>query len=191
MARRWFKARHQALHRKPGRTTKLRLFSETRQDHGTSALRSGHDLLCLMKFGINGGKARVFTYSLIDDGLFFSETGCAALEDTNSKHIVHACGNLSVFCAGTLRICRSPDGEYVLVFDNDSGTYMPGEESLELMERTLKHNFASLLTRRLDVRHKELPLEMSDWEGPDEVKGTRTAVYAGQWKWQPVRRHWR
>eukprot|EP00450_Noctiluca_scintillans_P009907 CAMPEP_0194492244 /NCGR_PEP_ID=MMETSP0253-20130528/10869_1 /TAXON_ID=2966 /ORGANISM="Noctiluca scintillans" /LENGTH=530 /DNA_ID=CAMNT_0039333087 /DNA_START=1 /DNA_END=1590 /DNA_ORIENTATION=+ len=190
VARRWFKARHQALHRKPRRTTKPSLFQGTRQNHGTCALRSGHDLLCLMKFGMDRGKACVFTYSLIDEGLFFSETSCAALKDTNSKHIVHANGNLSVFCAGTLRICRSPDGEYVLVFDNDSGTYMPGEESLELMERTLKHNFASLLTRRLDVRHKELPPEMSDWEGPDEVKGTRTAVYAGQWKWQPVTTNW-
>mmetsp|Transcript_44121 Transcript_44121/g.116740 ORF Transcript_44121/g.116740 Transcript_44121/m.116740 type:complete len:483 (-) Transcript_44121:8-1456(-) len=176
-------AQHKILYR-CSRKLKFRFLPAAR----SVCLRSGRDFVHLLHKGKKRGKARVFTYSLVDDGLFFSETGCALLKDVNSKHIVHAHGSTTVRCAGTMRICRTPDREYVLVFDNDSGTYKPDKVGLELMERTLKYNFPRLRIQHLDVRDEELPSEMSNWEGPKEVKGTKGAVYAGQWKWTPPRR---
>ena len=132
--------------------------------------------LCLVNHGNKRGKARVFTYSLIDDGLFFSETSGARLKDCNSKHIVHARGNKSVRCAGTLRICHSPDRGFVLVFDNDSGTYQPRRKALELMDAVLARNFPELETLGLDVTEVQ-PQETMTWSGPDtNVQGTRLCL---------------
>jgi len=183
-----FLRHHQVLYRRRLRPAKPSLIPGARPHNGTYFLRCGDDFLCLVNHGNKRGKARVFTYSLIDDGLFFSETSGARLKDCNSKHIVHARGNKSVRCAGTLRICHSPDRGFVLVFDNDSGTYKPRRKALELMDAVLARNFPELETLGLDVTEVQ-PQETMTWSGPDET--TDKSIYAGQWKWRPVRKNHR
>lgn len=69
----------------------------------------------------------------------------------------------------------------MLVFDNESGTYMPGLRSLELMRDVLAKNFPDLETMGLDFM-QEQPSETLTWSGPNEVN---RSIYKGKWRWQP------
>lgn len=181
VVRDFFKLHHRFVYSQRLAEMQWSLFPGKRVRSGAYFLRSGDDFLCLLHHGNKHGKARVFTYSLVDRGLFFSETNSTPLKDTNSKHIVHAGANMSVRCAGTLRICRRPDRRFVLVFDNESGTYMPGLRSLELMRDVLAKNFPDLETMGLDFM-QEQPSETLTWSGPNEVN---RSIYKGKWRWQP------
>lgn len=72
-------AQHKILHR-CSRKLKFRFLPTAR----SVCLRSGRDFVHFLHKGKKRGVARVFTYSLVDDGLFFSETGCALLKDVIS-----------------------------------------------------------------------------------------------------------
>mmetsp|Transcript_15806 Transcript_15806/g.37196 ORF Transcript_15806/g.37196 Transcript_15806/m.37196 type:complete len:484 (+) Transcript_15806:136-1587(+) len=142
------------------------------------------DFLRLIKGGMRDGRRRVYTYVLLDDGIFFSETGMQVGKDTLSKHVVLANAAAKVRYAGTFRICMDESNEAVLVFDNDSGTYRPNGETAPLVERVLSSNIPSLRVKGLNVL-KPQPVATKYFRGPNEVKGRPGAVYGGQWEWAP------
>lgn len=147
------------------------------------ALSTGSQLLSLLGFGIRQGKRRVFTYVLLDSGLFFSETGAKLAKDFLSKHAVHANASREVRMAGTFRICESRAGSSVLVADNDSGTYRPNAEDLPLLREVLELNFPGLHVRALSVLEAQSD-DTKDFIGPNEVPKDKQCVYAGQWRWR-------
>mmetsp|Transcript_80039 Transcript_80039/g.224676 ORF Transcript_80039/g.224676 Transcript_80039/m.224676 type:complete len:417 (-) Transcript_80039:119-1369(-) len=148
-----------------------------------SFLGSGEDFLHLVSSGLRDGRRRVYTYSLIDEGLFFSETGAALSKDTASKHLIHANAAMSVRYAGTFRICQRPgSGERVLVIDNDSGTYQPSGSNRHLLQALLELNFPGLEVLALNIVEPQ-PSYTRSLIGPNEAKGDPRAVYAGTWRW--------
>merc|ERR1712151_402372 len=146
------------------------------------SLSTGVSFLSLLNHGVRQGKRRVFTYVLLDTGLFFSETGAQKAKDLLSKHAVHANGPPAVRMAGTFRICEEKNTS-VLVADNDSGTYRPSPEHLPLLQQVLELNFPGLRVDVLNVLSPQ-PEETLDFVGPNESKENSDAVYAGQWKWR-------
>lgn len=146
-------------------------------------LRTGSDFLGMIHDGVRVDVRRVYTYSIVDKGLFFSETSAAFLKDANSKHAVHACAEAKVRYAGTFRICVRPNGGRVMVFDNDSGTYRPRGEDLHLTKQLLECNFPGLDLIGLSVLDAQ-PEETKVFVGPNEIKDDPSSVYAGTWRWR-------
>lgn len=149
----------------------------------TRFLGSGSDFLDMIKWGIRDKKRRVYTYSITEAGMFFSETGAAFSKDNTSKHIIHADAAMAVRYAGTFRICERSPGEPVLVVDNDSGTYAPQAKHQPLLRRVLEMNFAGLEILTLDVLAPQ-PAWSCQLFGPNECKSDPRAVYAGTWSWR-------
>lgn len=149
----------------------------------TNTLDGSLDFLQLLNFGKRGGRSRVFTYAMMDDGWYFAETGSSRLQDTLSKHAVHANGRFAVRYSGTFRIIQNPDtDEYALVPDNDSGTYRPNQDQLPALQACINANFPKLKVLPLSAL-KPQPEELKSWYGPDEVKTNEDCVYEGKWVW--------
>lgn len=142
-----------------------------------------NDFLSLLGNGVRKGRRRVYTYVVLDEGMFFSETGANIAKDFFSKHAVHANASPEVRMAGTFRICETPERALILFLDNDSGTYRPSSEHLPILKEVLELNFPGLLVRVLDVTQPQ-PQDILDFAGPNETKGSKGCVYAGQWKWK-------
>ena len=137
-----------------------------------------------IRFGKRSSLRRVFTYALIDDGLFFSETGANMSKDFMSKHAVHAQASPAVRMAGTFRVCFDNTREkFVLVVDNDSGTYRPSPEGFSHFEEVLKRNLVGVHLLMLDVC-KGQPPETKELVGPCECSADDSAVYKGKWIWK-------
>lgn len=155
-------------------------------------LQTGDQFLEMLNGGFREGKRRVYTYALVDNGFFFSETGAAMSKDVMSKHAVHANANPNVRYAGTFRICFD-NGQPILVMDNDSGTYRPCTEDGKNLKAVLEATFAGLRVHTLTAFDQGKPAEQGDavnlydgkptmsWEGPDET--TDEQVYPGKWVW--------
>lgn len=148
-----------------------------------ATLGRGNDFLSLLGNGVRKGRRRVYTYVVLDEGMFFSETGANIAKDFFSKHAVHANASPEVRMAGTFRICETPERALILILDNDSGTYRPSSEQLPILKEVLELNFPGLLVRVLDVTQPQ-PQDILDFAGPNETKGSKACVYAGQWKWK-------
>lgn len=156
----------------------------------TGTLHVARDAFDLLAFGRRAGRRRVYTYALVDGGLFFSETGASMPRDCVSKHAVHANASPHVRFSGTFRICFNPRGrtgfdDYVLVIDNDSGTYRPSQDHLPLLAQVFQANFPDMPIHTLSVL-QEQPEGIKGWVGPDECKDRSTGrdpVYPGQWQW--------
>lgn len=146
-------------------------------------LDNSADFLKLIYYGRRDGRRRVFTYALMDDGWYFSETGAAMLADVLSKHAVHANGRPAVRFSGTMRIVQHPTTkEYALVPDNDSGTYRPNQDQLEALKKCINMNFPKLKVMPLSCLHHQ-PEETKMWLGPNENKKDEDCVYPGKWVW--------
>jgi hypothetical protein len=145
------------------------------------SLNSGSAFLSLFGYGVRKGQRRVFTYVLLDSGLYFSETGAKTAKDFLSKHAVHANATPAVRMAGTFRVCDK-NGIPILVADNDSGTYCPSAEHLPLLKQVLELNFPGLQIQVLSVLQPQ-PEETHDLVGPNESPKDTGFVYSGQWKW--------
>ncbi|KAL7753275.1 hypothetical protein RI367_001050 [Sorochytrium milnesiophthora] len=109
-------------------------------------LRSAQDLLRLLENGQRQGKQVLYSYAITSGGWYFSETGSAKIKDFISKHTIHANARKQVYYAGEfhLRPARAENDGYVLVVDNNSGTYAPSAGSLPLLRRLMERNFAGL-----------------------------------------------
>lgn len=151
-------------------------------------LPTSQDFLRMIKCGVHRGMMRVFTYVILDSGLFFCETGARMARDVLSKHAVHANAEPRVRYAGTFRCVFTPDHDMVIVVDNDSGTYRPAGEHLELVQKVFQINFPGLQVVGLDVLQPQ-PDDTRRWVGPAEVPGRSSrprAVYNGKWEWQAL-----
>lgn len=169
------RATHDALY---GASSPLHTFHAER-----GCMDDGKDFMDLLEDGVRDGKRRVYTYVLIDTGLYFSETGAALGKDVLSKHAVLACVAEKVRCAGTFRFVQMPGtNKFKMVIDNDSGTYRPSNESLQLFVLLLRMNFAGLDMVGLDTV-RDQPRELMHFWGPNEDKDDLDAVYHGKWRW--------
>jgi len=144
-------------------------------------LSTGEAFVNMISYGIRAGHHCVYTYSLLDDCLFFSETGAVLTKDHASKHAIHANGATHARYAGTFQVCEKP--ERVVIFDNDSGTYLPQRDCKHMLEHLLAINFPDLKVVVLDVLQPQ-PAWMKEWFGPNEIKGDPHAVYPGTWTWR-------
>jgi len=151
----------------------------------TGTLDNAHDFLELLYYGIRCGRRRVFTYAMMDDGWFFSETGAGMVADVCSKHAVHANARGEVRFSGTMRIIKNATtGEHALAPDNDSGTYRPNAAQLPALVKCIQYNFPGLKVITLDACSPQ-PEDLKQWYGPDENKHTsESPVYPGKWVWQ-------
>mmetsp|Transcript_49465 Transcript_49465/g.115678 ORF Transcript_49465/g.115678 Transcript_49465/m.115678 type:complete len:290 (-) Transcript_49465:159-1028(-) len=146
-------------------------------------LEDGGDFFKLLDRGFRKQKRRVYTYSLRDDGLYFSETG-DGMTDLSSKHVVHAKVAEKVRCAGTFRILEDPDMDEMdrrrcsLLIDNDSGTYRPKREHLPLLKQVLEVNLPGMKVYAHDCT-KPQPPETLTLLGPNEMKDSPDVVYCG------------
>lgn len=150
----------------------------------TGVLLNAGQFLDLLEHGWRDGRRRVFTYALMDDGWYFSETGANMVADIVSKHAVHAYARPAVRMAGTFRIIEHPDnGESAILLDNDSGTYRPSSQQFDNLKRAMHTNFPKLNVIALDCCAAQ-PEEYKKWYGPNEVKTNEDCVYPGKWVWQ-------
>jgi hypothetical protein len=102
-----------------------------------------------------------FTYVVLPDGTFrFSETGIHGekhrksqrRKDKISKHAIHARGAEHVIYAGEFYVIQR-EGQPVLVFDNNSGTYAPDRTLLGSLKKLMESNFPGVAI--LAVSRKE------------------------------------
>jgi len=121
----------------------------------TGSISSGEEFLQFLKYGYKGGKPRFFTYAIMEDTWFFSETGAAFFVDFTSKHAMHACCQDDVYYAGEFVIVPSgapSEKKYKLSIDNNSGTYAPKQDRLEMLKRLLELNFPNLEVETNDYK---------------------------------------
>jgi len=154
-------------------------------------LNSGDGFLELFNGALRYNIRRVYTYVLLDTGMFFSETGIKLSHDTVSKHAVHANASPRVRMAGTFRVCFDPkEKKEILVMDNDSGTYRPTGDHFPMVIQVMNKVFPDLDVVCINCLEPQ-PEHMKRWIGPRECKaeyeasqspkGTpRTSVQSGQ-----------
>ncbi|KAG2499679.1 hypothetical protein HYH03_002614 [Edaphochlamys debaryana] len=83
------------------RTQHQVLYADSGYKSHRGVLRSGADLVDLLKGSVRRSQRRYYTYCITGDGsLYFSETGAAFLKDMMSKHAMHAGGAEKVVYAG-------------------------------------------------------------------------------------------
>ncbi|CAE7675136.1 PCKR1, partial [Symbiodinium necroappetens] len=84
------------------------------------------------------------------------------------------------------------DGKHVVFGEVSSGLQVldameqvetESSEHLPILKEVLELNFPGLLVRVLDVTQPQ-PQDILDFAGPNETKGSKGCVYAGQWKWK-------
>jgi hypothetical protein len=113
----------------------------------TSAVLGGMEFLRLIDFGMREGRRRKYTYVLMHDKLYMSETGLAVY-DMLSKHAMHASAAEEVVYAGELLVreeeCVNGTPRNILVLDNNSGTYAPNAEHLPFVRDVFAQNFFGL-----------------------------------------------
>lgn len=116
-------------------------------------LASGDDFLKMIKYGKKEDSLIPFTYVIMPSGLMkFSETYHSikgdvlpSARDFMSKHAVMANAEEEVLYAGEFEVVER-NGDYILVIDNGSGTYAPGDNHGELnrLKSLLQRNFPGL-----------------------------------------------
>jgi hypothetical protein len=107
----------------------------------TGSVLGGMDVLRLIDFGLRDGRRRKFTYVLMPDKLYMSETG-PAVYDIISKHAMHANAAEEVVFAGELlEGVLNGAAHHTFVLDNRSGTYAPRAEDLPLLREVFMRNF--------------------------------------------------
>ena len=103
-------------------------------------IHSGEELLKLINYGrTKEGKIILFTYVIVNNYLRFSPTG-KLLKNMFSKHTIHSNCSPDVTYAGEFHVQKKED-KYILVIDNNSGTYKPNPEDLPLVKQLIIKNF--------------------------------------------------
>jgi hypothetical protein len=142
------------------RTQHKALYSEMRCTHGV--ISNGDDFLNLINFGRRDGQRPSFTYAITknDDGpaftLRFSETGPNSGKDFFSKHAMHAGCRKQVVYSGEFLIHKLDNGQYLLVIDNNSGTYSPNQEHLPRLQALFAAEFPGLHVEALHFADPKL-----------------------------------
>eukprot|EP00026_Physarum_polycephalum_P010857 Phypoly_transcript_11039.p1 GENE.Phypoly_transcript_11039~~Phypoly_transcript_11039.p1 ORF type:complete len:382 (+),score=54.51 Phypoly_transcript_11039:46-1146(+) len=112
-------------------------------------LRTGKDFLELFNNGRRQGIPRYYTYVILETAMYFSETGASFFTDFMSKHAMHSNAAEQVCFAGEFHV-QQKDGNYVLVIDNNSGTYAPPKERVIKLVEFFKFNFPDLAVEAYD-----------------------------------------
>eukprot|EP00439_Symbiodinium_sp_Y106_P040171 s5365_g4.t3 len=136
-----------------------------------ATLGRGNDFLSLLGNGVRKGRRRVYTYVVLDEGMFFSETGANIAKDFFSKHAVHANASPEVRMAGTFRICETPERALILILDNDSGTYRPLLKRVELEGAGPSPQKGDRVQVRYETRHQGKCVESMAEEAFEFVLG--------------------
>jgi hypothetical protein len=157
----------------------LGLVSGLTQIQESTQLHTGKDFLNFIGFGLRNGYPVVFSYALVDEGLFCSETGRGFCKDWMSKHMMHARGRPAVRYSGTFRVCLA-NGTPILVVDNDSGTYRPNADDGPRLKTVFESCFPGLSVLMLNISDEQ-PMHTLSWLGPGKIEGEHT------WVWKPVR----
>ena len=118
-------------------------------------IEDGDDFLSLIDYGRVNGVDRMWTYVIRKTAIYFAETGEQFFRDFTSKHAIHADCAEEVVYAGEFHVVFE-DGDWVIVFDNNSGTYAPVEEGLDLVKVLMEANFEGLNVRVLHHEDPEL-----------------------------------
>jgi hypothetical protein len=125
----------------------------------TSALLGGKEFLRLIDFGMREGRRRKYTYVLMPDKLYMSETGLTVY-DMISKHAMHASAAEEVVYAGELLVREenvlNGTPRNILVLDNNSGTYAPKAEHLPYVGDVFAQNFVGLDVEVYDLNNPVL-----------------------------------
>jgi len=159
------------------------------------------------KADFDQGHRHVFNFviDLDEDKMFAIQTR----QDENelqkfSKHLSLSNAAPRVSMAGTFRFVKSPT-EYILVVDNDSGSYTPTTKNLAETKKLLQDNFPGLTIVTLDAQNKaQQNADMKKWVGPlehplpsgnsEEMKkyrekltafGVKEPAGGGEWEWSP------
>jgi len=122
----------------------------------SGVITSGDDFLELLHYGILGGVPRFFTYALMEDAIYFSETGADFFSDFTSKHAMHS--NVSEFVryAGEFHLRKGDDGKYRLVIDNNSGTFGPNPDDLDKLQRLMEYNLPGIEVEVISYKNPKL-----------------------------------
>ena len=148
------------------------LYSTVQRTTGT--LYNGEQFLNLINNGIRRGRRRLYTYVLMEQKLYFSETSANFFKDFLSKHSVHSNAKDKVRYAGEFFVLEANSStnnnvnyslqnssvtagelKYKLIIDNNSGTYSPSSEDLPLLQQVLKNNFPGLIVEALDYKSEK------------------------------------
>lgn len=124
-------------------------------------LKSGDDLLTLLKFGERRRLSQFFTYIIgLDNKLRCCETGVEFTLDFTSKHAMHANCQEEVYYAGEFHVRKNGIGTekvtYTLVLDNNSGTYAPPVQYAPILLELFRANFPGLDVIFVSYEDKEL-----------------------------------
>lgn len=114
-----------------------------------SIIRTGKEFLELFNNGRRKNIPRYYTYVIVPGGMYFSETGASFFTDFMSKHAMHANASEEVCFAGEFHI-QQKDGKYVLVIDNNSGTYAPPKDKVAQLVDFFSFNFEDLQIEAYD-----------------------------------------
>jgi len=117
---------------------------------------NGEDFLNLLHYGILGGCPRFFTYALMDNAMFFSETGADFFSDFTSKHAMHSNVSEEVRYAGEFHFRKNEADKYRLVIDNNSGTFGPNPDDLDKLKRVMEYNLPGLEVEAISYKDPKL-----------------------------------
>jgi len=112
-------------------------------------IRSGKEFLELFHYGRRKSIPRYYTYVIVERGMYFSETGATFFTDFMSKHAMHANAAEQICFAGEFHIQHKSD-KFILVIDNNSGTYAPPKETVSKLVDLFTFNFPDLAVEAYD-----------------------------------------
>jgi hypothetical protein len=112
-------------------------------------VKTGQEFLEMFNYGRRQSIPRYYTYVIVENGMYFSETGASFFTDFMSKHAMHSNASEQVCFAGEFHV-QQKDGKYVLVIDNNSGTYAPPKERIAKLIQFFNFNFPDLLVEAYD-----------------------------------------
>ena len=120
-------------------------------------VHAANDFLKLLRMGIRSGVPRFFTYALMEDGMYFSESSTEFTRDFFSKHAMHSNCSEEVYFAGEFLIYTHPETkEAKLVIDNNSGTYAPSKALLPMLKEVFNFNLPDLTVEVYDREDPQL-----------------------------------
>jgi hypothetical protein len=152
----------------------------------TGSVLGGQELIELIGYGARDGRPRMFTYVLMPERLYMSETGASMIIDMSSKHAMHSNASEEVVYAGEMHVRREFVGDeqhFIMVLDNNSGTYAPDAKLLPRLREVFRLNFLNLNVEVFDfkdvnlTRLTDLVKKANCGDTPASSSNSRSHVY--------------
>ena len=94
---------------------------------------------------------------------YFPSGGAQMFKDFMSKHAMHADAARDVVYSGEFTVVDKGQGNgYLLVIDNNSGTYAPSKDDLPLLQQLMQFNFPDIEIKAVDFNDPQLKLYHQD-----------------------------